>query len=244
MPRCTRPAATCDGADHSATPSPYPQDVRGYRSLAWLELLSGNQSVARSTLEAGIARVPDAPDLLTPLADQWIDQGEFERVADVLRTLEARKDAGQRVSYLRGRLAMKQGKWSEALAILDAQRTEAVAQPVVLAQLNLLIAGCHERRGDREAQVESLKRVLAIDPNHLAARVALANAYLTGPDRRLGQEYHHAARSPYAGSAFSHPAELACHRPAVGRPGQEWQSIATHLSKAGPSIRRRSSRSS
>jgi cellulose synthase operon protein C len=212
----------------------YPHDVRGYRSLAWLELLSGNQAAARAALEAGIARVPDAPDLLTPLADQWIEQGEFDRVADVIRKLETRKDAAQRVSYLRGRLAMKQGKWSEALAIFDAQRTEAVAQPVVLAQLNLLIAGCHERRGDREAQVESLKRVLATDPNHLAARVALANSYLTaGRIEDAIKEYQLAARSPYAGLGV-HVTFLSL-RIAAARlsdaPAQEWTAIAGQLTK-------------
>ena len=212
----------------------YPQDVRGYRSLAWLELLSGNQAAARSTLEAGVARVPDAPDLLTPLADQWIDQGEYERVAEVVKKLEARKDAGQRVGYLRGRLAMKQGKWTEALAILETQRTEAVGQPVVLAQLNLLIAGCHERRGDRDAQVESLKRVVATDPNHLAARVALANANLTaGRVEDAVKEYQLAARSPYAGVGVH--ATLLSLRIAAARltdaPAPEWSSIAGQLAK-------------
>ena len=212
----------------------YPTDVRGYRSLAWLELLSGNQAAARATLEAGVARMPDAPDLLTPLADQWIEQGEFEQVADVVKKLEARKDAGQRVSYLRGRLAMKQGRWSEALSILDAQRTEAVSQPVILAQLNLLIAGCHERLGDRDAQRESLKRTLAIDPNHLAARVALANAYLTaGRVEDAVKEYQVAARSPYAGVGVH--VTLLSLRIATARlsdaPAPEWTSIAGQLAK-------------
>lgn len=212
----------------------YPTDVRGYRALAWLELLSGNQAAARTTLETGVARLPDAPDLLTPLADQWIEQGEFDRVAGAIQKLEARKDAGQRVRYLRGRVAMKQGKWAEALAGLETLRTEAVSQPVVLAQINLLIAGCHERRGDREAQVEALKRVLTTDPNHLGARVARANAYLTaGRVEDAVKEYQLAARSPYAGVGVH--ATLMSLRIASARlmdaPAQEWQTLAGQLAK-------------
>ena len=72
--------------------------------------------------------------------------------------------------------------------------------PALNAQLNLLVAGCQERRGDREAQVEVLRRALATDPNHLAARVALANAFLNaGRMEDALKEYQAAARSPVAG---------------------------------------------
>ena len=81
----------------------YPRFVHGYRALSWLELLGGNQTDARATLERGIAMIPDAPELLTPLADLWIEQGELDRVETAIQKLEARKDAAARVSYIRGR---------------------------------------------------------------------------------------------------------------------------------------------
>lgn len=212
----------------------YPRYAAGYRALSWLELLSGNQADARTTLERGIAILPDAPELLTPLADLWLDQGEFDRVEDAIRTLESRKDSAVRVSYLRGRVLMKQGKWNEALAVLDTLRTEATGLPGLAAQLNLLIAGCQERRADREHQIEALKRALAADPNHLGARVALANAHLSaGRFEDALKEYQTAAKSPFAGlgvQVTSVRLRLAWAR-MTDAPAKEWKEIGDSLAR-------------
>ena len=236
----TRPVATCGGpAKRCATPSPPTRRTSAATGrLAWLELLSGNQAAARSTL--GSRRRPHPRRAATcsrPWPTSGSNRGSSTGSPTPIRKLEARKDAGQRVSYLRGRMAHEAGasgrrpwpSWTPSGPRRSPNRSSC-------AQLNLLIAGCHERRGDREAQVESLKRVLAIDPNHLAARVALANAYLTaGRDRGLrSRSTNSPRRSPYAGRRRAcHPAEPA-HRIArlTDAPAQEWQAIAAHLSKA------------
>ena len=210
----------------------YPRYAHGYRALSWLELLSGNPTDAQSTLERGVAAIPDAPELLTPLADLWVEQGELERVQSAIQKLDARKDAATRVSYLRGRLLMKQGKWNEALALLDGLRTEATALPSLATQLNVLVANCHERRGDREAQIEALKRALATDPHHLGARVALANCYLNaGRFEDAIKEYQTASRSPFAGVGVQVTyAQLRLSWARVaGVPPEEWAAIGTFL---------------
>lgn len=222
----------------------YPRYAHGYRALAWLELLSGNEADARATLEHGVEALPTAPELLTPLADLWVGRGELDRVAGVIGKLEAmqtaappdgKKEFALRVGYLRARVLMGQAKWVEALPVLEGLRTEAVAQPALAAQVNLLIAACHERRGDRDARVESLKRVITIDPQHLGARVALANTYLGGGrfDEAL-KEYQTAARSPYAGIGVL--LAYADLRLSLARQGNtaddEWKALGTFLGKA------------
>ena len=212
----------------------YPRFVHGYRALSWLELLGGNQTDARATLERGIAMIPDAPELLTPLADLWIEHGELDRVESAIQKLEARKDAAARVSYMRGRLLMKQGKWNDAVALLETLRSETVALPGLAPQLNLLIAGCHEHRGDRTAQVEALRRALAADPKHLSARVALANVHLnSGRIDEAIKEYQLAARSPYAGLGVQ--LALTGLRLSSARVAEtsndEWKSIATSIAE-------------
>jgi cellulose synthase operon protein C len=212
----------------------YPRFSHGYRALSWLELLTGNRADARMTLERGVAMLPDAPELLTPLADIWIEEGEFDRVEQAIEKMEVRKDSAPRVSYLRGRLLMKRKKWNDAVVLLESLRADTVALPGLAPQLNLLIASCQERRGDSNGQIEALRRALAADPNHLGARVALANAYLNAGrlDESL-KEYQSAARSSLAGlgvklTAFS-------LRMAAARQGNasadEWKAIGTALSK-------------
>jgi tetratricopeptide (TPR) repeat protein len=180
----------------------YPRDARGYRALSWLHLLTGNQPEAIACLEQGTSVLPDAPELLTPLADIFIEQGDLERAIAIQKKLEVRKDTLPQQKYLRGRLLMKEGKWNEALTTLDGLRGESLALPSLTQQLNLLIAACHERRSDREGQWEALKRILAVEPGHVGARVAMGNALLAqGAREHALKEYQQAARSPFASTA-------------------------------------------
>ena len=87
--------------------------------------MGGNEADALATLERGVAVLPDAPDLLTPLADLWIDRGDLDRAREIRTKLDALQQAAPaegkrpfalRAGYLRGRLLMKEGKWNDALA--------------------------------------------------------------------------------------------------------------------------------
>src|SRR5262249_2778685 len=135
----------------------YPRDLRMYRSLSWLEVCLGNLPGAVACLGQGGRELPHATDLLTPLADLRTQQNELDRVRDILAMLEKRRAPASQISYLRGRLLMQQGKWADAVAVLEPLRTEAVAMPGLAAQLSLLLSICHERRGDRDAQAEALQ---------------------------------------------------------------------------------------
>jgi cellulose synthase operon protein C len=176
-----------------------PRDVRGYRTLSWLEVVSGNPAEAVAVLEKGASLLPAEPELLTPLADMWIQDGNTDKVQETIKKLEGKKSLPQ-ANYLRARLMMRQGQWNEALSTLEALRTEAVGNTYLAAQLNLLIASCHERRGDFDSQIEALKRVFTFDPANLGARIALANANLdAGRFDEAMKDYAQAAKSPLAG---------------------------------------------
>ncbi|WP_020473845.1 tetratricopeptide repeat protein [Zavarzinella formosa] len=177
-----------------------PRDVRGYRALSWLNLLSGNSTEAMQTLERGLVRLPDAPDLLTPLGDLSLDQGDTDKTADIIKRLEAKPTAAAQGKYLRARLLMKQGRHKDAITILEPLRAEMLALAGVEQQVSLMLASCQERCGDFAAVRETLKRMLAKDPGNLPARVAMGNMLLNaGQLAEASREYDAAARSPIAG---------------------------------------------
>jgi tetratricopeptide (TPR) repeat protein len=221
----------------------YPRYAQGYRALSWLELLSGNEADARAILERGVAVLPNAPELLSPLVDLWINQGEMDRVPAIAARLEAlhaaapadeRKALSLRLAYLRGRVLMAQRKWSEAVPMLETLRTDATGQPALVTQVNLLLSACRERQADRAGQVEALKRALDSDPNHLAARVALANAHLNaGRVEDALKEYQVAARSPYAGVGVQTTyASLRLAWARLAEPSaDEWMAIGSFIRK-------------
>ena len=178
-----------------------PRDVRGYRALSWLNLLSGNPTEAMQTLERGLTKLPDAPDLLTPLGDLCLEQGDTDKAADIIKKLDAKPAAAAQGKYLRARLLMKQGKFKDAIAVLEPLRAEVLALAGVEQQVSLMLAGCHERCGDFAAQREVLKRLLGKEPGNLPARVAMANMFLNaGQFPEAGREYDLAAKSPIAGA--------------------------------------------
>lgn len=177
----------------------FPKDQRFFRSLAWLEVNTGNANAAIATLEEGLQHNPGESELLTPLADMLIQRNEVARVEAMIQKLESRKAPANQTNYLKGRVAMQQGRWEDALFLFEPIRTEAVAMPVFAAQLSLLISMCHEHLGNPDKQMEAIQRILTIDPSHLAARVSLGNLFLNeGKLDEAIREYAIACKSPYA----------------------------------------------
>lgn len=179
----------------------YPKDGRLVRSLSWLELNRGNIGAAVGILEDGMARSPNGFDLLVPLADLLVQLGETTRTEEIVARLEKRRDATAKlqVKYLRARLAMRQQKWPAATDLLVQLRNESIGLPGLETQANLLLAGCYQKRGDREKEQDTLKLVLNRDPNHHAARVALALSLMNGGQYEDAEkEQQQAVKSPFA----------------------------------------------
>ncbi len=221
----------------------YPRDLRLVRSLSWLELSRGNTPAAIAVLEDGLKASPEGFDLLVPLADLLIQQGDTARTTDIIRRLESHRVAGPagskvaggppashllQVRYLRARLAMRDAKWTEAVAMLDSLRIDVTHLPTLETQLNLLLAVCAERMTDIAAQEKAFKRVTNSDPKNVQARVGLGNLYLTqGLFDEAVRELEAAAQSPYAaGSVVAQwiRTRAARLRVAGGTP-EEWRKL-------------------
>jgi tetratricopeptide (TPR) repeat protein len=188
----------------------YPQDVRFVRNLAWLELNRGNIGSAVGVLEDGMAKVKDSFELLVPLGDLMIRLGETKRAEEIVHRVQSRpaKDADEarrnrmQANYLKARVAMRNADWTAAESLLTALRTEAIDLPGLENQSNLLLAVCHQQRGETDQEQDTLRLVLSKDPRNLAARLALAQSQLNaGRTAEAIKEYQQAVKSPYASPA-------------------------------------------
>jgi cellulose synthase operon protein C len=157
----------------------HPNEARFYRALAWLEASSGNSNTALATLEAGIQKLPGIAELITPLADLYLEQGKPARAEELLAELKGQEKSSNQALYIHARLLLHKQKWGEAAVELEKLRTEAVDLPALTVQLNMLLATCQEKLGQREEQFESLQRALAVDPASLPARIARGNLFWT-----------------------------------------------------------------
>ena len=118
------------------------RDLRLVKSLSWLELSRGNTPAAIAVLEDGLKISPEAFELLVPLADLLVQQGDMVRTAEILHQLESRKTQAVQAKYLTARIAMRDAKWPEAIEKLEALRREVTNMPGLEIQLNLLLAVC------------------------------------------------------------------------------------------------------
>jgi thioredoxin-like negative regulator of GroEL len=150
----------------------YPRDLRIIRSLAWVELVRGNAAAAIAVLEEGLQHSPNGFDLLVPLADLLVQQGDTTRSEEILKRLVARRAPRLQVDYLKARIAMRQGKWPEAVQLLEGLREQTLKLPGLMAQVNLLLASCFENTADAASQEKALLRVISSNPGNVPAHVA------------------------------------------------------------------------
>ena len=217
----------------------YPRDLRIIRSLSWLELVRGNAPAAIAVLEEGLKHTPAGFDLLVPLADLLVQQGDTTRTAEILKRLETHRAPPAQVKYLQARIAMRQAKWAEAVGLLEMLRTETRNLPGLETQLNLLLATCFERTGDSDAQEKAFKRVTNADPANVAARVSLATFYLNhGKLDDAIREYDAATPSPYAtGGVHAQAVRLKARRLWLrGGTPDEWRRLEAAVAAAAPSF--------
>lgn len=188
------------------------RDLRLVRALSWLELVRGNTPAAIAVLEDGLKANPDGLDLLVPLADLLVQQGDTARTAEILQRLERRRPPSTpgapkntyelQVKYLRARVAMRDAKWADAVGLLEALRAESTHLPNLETQLNLLLAVCAGKTADHAGEEKAFRRVVLADPKNVQAHVGLGNLYLTlGKFDEAVRELEAAAQSPYAPGA-------------------------------------------
>jgi len=209
----------------------YPRDLRIVKSLSWLELSRGNSPAAIAVLEDGLRAAPEGFELLVPLADLLVQQGDSVRTADILRRLETRKAHASQVKYLTARIAMRDGRWPEAVKLLEAMRREGTRQdgtmtPGLEIQLNLLLAVCANKLADPVAEEKAFQRVLSADPKNVQAHVGLSTLFQNlGRFEESIRELEAAAQSPFSSGAVvaQYVRSKIHHLRLSGGPGEEWR---------------------
>ena len=191
----------------------YPRELRVLRALSWLEVSRGNIPAAIATLEEGLQRLPDAQDLLIPLADLLIQQGDKARTAEILQRLQTHPNATIPQRYLQIRLAMRDQNWAEALRLIDNFLPDVQRLAALKVQLQLLRAVVTEQLGERQEAEKAFQSVLLTEPHNVQALHGLGQLYLDmGRFADAARIWEQAAHSPYAsGPIVAHWLRFQAH---------------------------------
>jgi tetratricopeptide (TPR) repeat protein len=213
----------------------YPRDLRVVRALSWLEVSRGNLPAAIAILEESLRQVPQAQELLIPLADLLIQQGDKVRTTEILQRLHQQAPATLPERYLHIRLAMRDQNWTEALQRIDALQNQVPRHSALGTQLYLLRAVCAEQLGDRAAAEKAFQSVLLIEPAHAQALHGLGQLYLdTGRFTEAARVWEQAAQSPYAaGPTVAHWIRFQTHQWRIdGTADENWRRLEQAVEQA------------
>jgi tetratricopeptide (TPR) repeat protein len=155
-----------------------------------LHAMKAGLAEAERDFEAARRLAPTEPAALAALAMVWMQSGQAEKAASVLRDEARRPHAGHVVPYMFAMALMRSGvdpaapEADEAVEALRASLRASETFAPARAELGRLLL----RRGEVEAAVTELERAVALDPASAAALYNLAQAYVKKGDRPRAAE--------------------------------------------------------
>ena len=189
-----------------------PDYVSGALNLARLDLRTGNVDAARKAYDAVLEKHPDQPIALVALAKIASDAGRPQEGVALLERARSKNPTALQPRLILANYYLRQGNRAEALAIAEEAHSVAAGNTAVRLMLgraqlangrtdaaldtlkaladelpksagvHYQLALAYGQKGDAERTRESLEKVLQIDPEHLVAKVALANLALRTGD--------------------------------------------------------------
>jgi tetratricopeptide (TPR) repeat protein len=213
----------------------HPQDIRFYLALAGEEERAGSREKAVDWLQQGLKELPGRSELLGPLANLLLQTDRLDEARQAVADLRRTGWSPPRVSYLEGRLLVKEGKWAEARRTLELIRPLLADSTELTLQTDLLLGQCYEHLGDPERQLAVYRRAAGIDGTNPVARQGLGSALLgQGKLDDAIREYRRLTEAPDTpASAWVGLARLLVLR-YLGRTATaaEWQEVEHALDRA------------
>jgi tetratricopeptide (TPR) repeat protein len=147
-----------------------------YSSAAQIELADGDVDSAMKCYERGLTALPKQTELIWGLAQLELDAGNIEAAKGRAQELRKLKYPDSALSFLDARILVAESKWRQAADLLEKSRALMDQNKDLLKQADFLLAGCYQQLGKADQEALVLRRALAIDPQWLPARQALANS--------------------------------------------------------------------
>ena len=147
--------------------------------VGWLRLVQGDYERARLHAGSAVERGEMVVPALRVLARASLEEGDFDRAADLLARVVERSGRDLRPTLDLALVLARAGRNAAATSLLRAAKNGVGrSSPDVAYNLGLLAA----QRGDVTAAVAELEAAVALDPGHRAARETLAGVLASQGD--------------------------------------------------------------
>jgi tetratricopeptide (TPR) repeat protein len=158
----------------------YPRESGAYLNMVNIEMATGHRDQAIAVLRQGLKALRQDPTLLWVLADQLIEVNRLKEARETIAEMEAINYPRPFIYYLNARMEMVQGHWLAARQGFEKVRGYLVAPGLqqYLKQIDLWLADCYGQLGNRDQQIDALRRAVKTDPFSSMARANLAQVLL------------------------------------------------------------------
>ncbi|MSR60166.1 MAG: tetratricopeptide repeat protein [Planctomycetaceae bacterium] len=179
-----------------------PKNVALYAGLAEIELQNLDRDSAIQWMKMGLDAIPKQPMLLWNLANMLAESGRVAEAETYLEELKKTNYPQAQIGLLKARLLMGQEEmgqeeWAVAKNKLEEVRASLVNWPSLLKQADFWLGECYEKLGDHDLQRNAYRGALAIDPDWMPARIAMADSLeVSGRIDEAINEYLAVARLP------------------------------------------------
>jgi tetratricopeptide (TPR) repeat protein len=149
-------------------------DPKNVQALLGMSLWGG----ATRDVEAAITYLtraeevqPRNPTIILQKANMEIDRGNFDKVDEAIRKLEALNFPRPYREFLQGRVHLQRGEWLRAADKMTNARPHIVQQrPEWLTPIDSALALCYENLSQHDKRLEVFQQILMRDPGNMMAR--------------------------------------------------------------------------
>lgn len=156
----------------------FPRSVDMYKTMADIELRAQKRDKALAVLEQGIKATNRDPQLQWSLANLLIDANRLEEAEKIIAVLQDVGYPKPLLDYLLGRIEFVQNHWFAAKQQFEGVRGSLIQQPSLVRQIDLWTAQCYGQLGNRDQQMQALRRAVNVDQNFAPAKAALMDALM------------------------------------------------------------------
>jgi tetratricopeptide (TPR) repeat protein len=149
-----------------------PKNVKLYQAGADLESAANRPEKALESLQRGLEKLSEQPDLIFGQALLKIQLGwDEDDVKKTIKQLRGLKLPFFYADYLNALLKFRERDWDAASAKLENIRPLLVEVPELAAPADGLLVQCYEQLGNVEGQLSVYRRVGSADPFNITARL-------------------------------------------------------------------------
>ena len=157
----------------------HPDRVGFFSMLSNLETETGNSVEAIDVMRKGAAAAPKNLELQWNLARLLIESDATQEAKEIINRLRGTKYPPVAIEFLEARILFRRNEWLPLIQKLESQRGRIALTPENLPLFRLaeyMLGVAYREINSNEKQIASFRRALALDPEWMQAKLALAES--------------------------------------------------------------------